>query len=96
MDRKTKVKLKFINWFFNLFPDKYCWADCVSWAYSNRINPFKISSSLPCKIESKEHEHNLCYCGGWTNGKCYHTLPKIEKDRIQAEIDAQPDHPLPF
>lgn len=77
-----KSKLKFIGWFHDRFKGKYCWADCVAWAYNpSQFNPFKAGTSKGCKIESKQHDTKMCYCGGWNNGVCWDTLPKQEQER---------------
>ncbi len=79
-------KLKFVQWWDRINPGKYCWADCVSWAFDpEQWNPFKIGGSEGCEIESIEHEHEICYCGGWNKGVCFATLPQSERDRIKAE-----------
>lgn len=80
------IKLKFINWFYHLFPGKYCWADAVSWAHSpDRRNPFKVDTSRPCEAESKEGVHLSCYCGNWNDGTCWDKLSKAERKRIREE-----------
>jgi len=76
--------MKFINWFYKKFPGKYCWTDCVSWAYaSERWNPFKIDRPTGCATESKEHPTKACYCGCWMNGKCWDLLSKEEQEKIK-------------
>jgi hypothetical protein len=83
-----KHKLKFVSWFDNLFKGKYCWTDCVSFAFSpERFNPFRIESSKGCEIESIKHQHKLCYCGGWQNGKCFAKLSKEEQNKIREEME---------
>lgn len=81
MSRLLVLKLRFIGFFHSkLFPGKYCWADCVSWAYGRkRWNPFRIDSSRGCKTESKEREHHACYCGGWKDGQCYDLMTKEQR-----------------
>lgn len=92
-----KIKLRFISWFHKLFPAKYCWGDCVAWAYDHkRFNPFKIESAEGCKEESKTHSTNMCYCCGWENGKCWEKLPKEEKEKRQAEIHNSIVDDIPF
>ena len=77
-------KLKFATWWDNINSGKYCWADCVSWAFSpEEWNPFKISSSKGCEIESIEHEHESCYCGGWNKGVCFSLLSTDEQKKIR-------------
>lgn len=62
-------KLKFILWFTKRFPGKYCWAECVSFAYgSGQWNPFKVMDSKGCEAASKKEM--ACYCGQWCEGKC--------------------------
>lgn len=73
-----KLKIRFITWFHSLFPGRYCWADCVAWAYSNKWNPFKIMRSRPCEIDSLDNKS--CYCGSWQDGKCWNNLSKEEKE----------------
>jgi hypothetical protein len=80
---RVRLKLKFITWFFNKHPDKYCWADCVSWAYSPKLNPFKVDSASACEKESSDT--GSCYCGCWYKGKCYLTLSSEEKNAIIKE-----------
>jgi len=83
-------KLKFIVWFDAKNPGKYCWADCVSWAFSpTQWNPFDIGSSEGCEIESKEHSHKTCYCGGWMNGVCFAKLSKAEQQKIRDEQETE-------
>lgn len=77
---KIQRRMRFVSWFHSLFPGKYCWADCVSWAYSKSWNPFIIDNAKGCEQESLDHPHRLCYCGGWKDGKCYDKLTKEEKD----------------
>ncbi len=90
-------KLNFIRWFHSKFPDKYCWADCVSWSYSPyKFNPFRIDSAKGCQIESTTHSTNSCYCGGWNNGKCFDKLTQAEKDEIRKGITETPAIDLPF
>jgi len=92
----TRLKIKFVSWFNDRYRGKYCWADCVAWAYSKRLNPFKIDSSKGCEIESKEHSTNLCYCGGWKDGKCFALLPKEEQEKIRKELREEPIIGFPF
>lgn len=96
-----KYKMKFVTWWDKKFPGKYCWADCVSWAFAyDRWNPFKIESSRGCEIESKtDGLYKMCYCGGWKDGICFAKLPKEEQLRIRQESDAerkQIEDDLPF
>lgn len=100
MNMREKFKLKVASLLHSMFPGKYCWADCVVFAFSNtRWNPFKIDSAKGCEIESKEHSTKMCYCGGWNNGQCWDKLPKKEQERIRAEIKkemANEPEDLPF
>ena len=85
--RLQKLKLDLAQVLFDNNKGKYCWADCVSYSFAPfRFNPFKIESSRGCEIESKEHDTNMCYCGGWENGVCYDKLTQDEKDKMQIEI----------
>lgn len=85
-----KKKMRFVTWWFGLFPGKYCWADCVTWAFSpKRYNPFNIDTSKGCEEESKTHEHESCYCGNWNAGKCWDKYSKAEQKAITDEIDKQ-------
>lgn len=62
-------KLRFISWWYNRNRRKYCWPDCVSWAYNPyRINPFIIDSCRGCQIESEFSQSASCWCGAWNNG----------------------------
>lgn len=79
-----RLKLKFIKWFHSKFPGKYCWADCVAWAYSKSWNPFTVDRSEGCKKESTEHSTKSCYCGGWQKGKCFDLLSKEDQEKIVA------------
>ena len=89
-DRLVKLKLKFVSWFDAKYPGKYCWDDCVAWAYSpRRFNPYKIENSKGCETESKTHDTESCYCGGWVNGKCYALLTEQEKSIMLAEREKQ-------
>lgn len=92
-----KLKLKFITWFHSKFPGKYCWADCVSWSFSPyRFNPFKVDSTKACEIESINHSTGGCYCGNWSNGKCWDKLSVQEKEEfINNNKSMHPDD-LPF
>jgi len=96
----VKRKLSFAGWLHHKFKGKYCWADCVGWAYNPaRLNPFKIENSNACCEESKTHSTNMCYCGGWNNGVCYDLLSKEEKQKMKDEFDKQETHlvdGLPF
>ena len=91
MNKKDKIKnrrLKFIQLFDRIFKNKYCWADCVSWAFngslfSNEIkpvNPFKIDSSKNCRKESEGG--NTCYCGRFWDGFAFDELSKEEQQKI--------------
>lgn len=74
-------KIKFVTWFSRLFPGKYCWTECVSWAYSSSaFNPFKIEKSNGCRTESLDKES--CYCGQWYKGKCFSLLSDEEQKKI--------------
>lgn len=89
-DHLRERKLKIAAWVDKKYPGKYCWADCVIWAYSPyKFNPFKIDKSDACKKESIEHSCKLCYCGGWNNGVCFALLPQEERDRLTAEYHAE-------
>lgn len=97
MNKMLTKKLKFIRWFHSLFPGKYCWTDCVAWAYSKtRWNPFKIDGSKGCEVESIEHQVKACYCGSWKDGKCWEKLPQIERDVIITERECETIEHLPF
>lgn len=88
-----------MQWFHSkLYPGKYCWADCVSWAFSpTRFNPFEIQTSGGCEVESKEHEHEACYCGSWYKGVCFDTLSKKEQQAIRDEQKKELENEkLPF
>lgn len=94
----VKRKLHFVAWFDKKFPGKYCWADCVSWAFDWRcFNPFKIGRAEGCKIESEQYPH-CCYCGKWSNGKLWQGLSKEERNAIRGmeEIVHSEDEDLPF
>ncbi len=100
---KYKLKLKFIIWFHSFFAGKYCWAECVAWAYSpTRINPFLIQKSFPCAQESEDDQIQACYCGSWQNGVCFDTLSKKQQEmkraemRIVHELEAGYPSDLPF
>jgi len=87
-DSIYRFKLKVAKLLHSSFPGKYCWADCVTWAYARkRWNPFKIDNARGCEQESKDHPHKLCYCGGWQDGQCWDKLPKKERDRIHKEAE---------
>lgn len=91
----VSLKLKFIDWFYDKFSGKYCWADCVAWAYnSGRFNPFNIDKSLGCEEESKTHPCESCYCGIWNNGRCYSSLSEEEKEEMFKNSPVSED--LPF
>lgn len=78
-------KLKFIRRFASLFVGKYCWADCVAWAFSaTRFNPFKIEPSKGCEIESADKK--TCYCGGWADGKCVEKLSETEIEILRESL----------
>ncbi len=64
-------KLKFIQHFDSLFKNRYCWADCVSWAFSNKWNPFKIEKG--CRSDKE-----LCYCGRFYNGRATDEMTEEE------------------
>jgi len=91
-----KIKLKFVSWWDSKNIGTYCWADCVSWAFSpTQWNPFTIGKSDGCRIESITHEHESCYCGQWSKGICFCALPKSEQERIIAERHSD-NTELPF
>lgn len=95
----SKRKLRFVQWWDDKYPGKYCWADCVSWAFNPySFNPFKIADSGACEIESKEHQHKMCYCGGWDNGVCFAKLPTEEQKKItdEREREWKKNRYLPF
>ncbi len=89
------IKLTFVQWFHSkLYPGKYCWADCVGWAFSpTRFNPYDIESSKGCEAESKEHECETCYCGSWHKGVCFDTLTKKEQQKVRDEQNPTTDTP---
>lgn len=86
-DKVKKRRLKFIQVFDRLFKNKYCWADCVSWAFNGSlfsnsirpISPFKIDSSESCRKESEGW--NTCYCGRFCNGFAFDELSKEEQQK---------------
>lgn len=72
MKTTQKYKLKFIRFIDRIFNNKLCWADCVSWAFSNdRWNPLKIQRG--CRFEK-----GICYCGRFCDGKAYDELTEEE------------------
>lgn len=88
-----RFKLRFIGWFHSKFPAKYCWADCVSWAYSKRWNPFKIDKAKACEIESVTHSCEQCYCGAWNRGKCWDLISEKEREALrqsETELSSPP------
>lgn len=91
-------KMKFISWFHNLYPDKYCWTDCVGWAFrSDSFNPFRIENARGCEIESIQHEHQCCYCGGWQSGKCFSKLSDEEQEKMRNRFEKEKEiSGLPF
>lgn len=92
-----KRKLCFASWLHAKRPGKYCWADCVTWAMaSQRMNPFKIDNAEGCKRESMDHEHKMCYCGGWMNGKCYDLMSREEQQKLKHETDLPVEEKIPF
>lgn len=97
-----KRKLRFVYWFDKKFPGKYCWADCVSWAFnSGAFNPFKIGNAQACKTESEiDAYYHQCYCGGWSKGKCWALLTDEERNAIIAQEEiinkGDGDNNLPF
>lgn len=95
-----RKKLKFARHWHDLFPGKYCWADCVSWSMdSGQFNPWKMSSAKGCEAESKEHATSTCYCGSWVNGKCWDKLTKSEQEAERLILDAEYEkqkNELPF
>ncbi len=95
--RLERKKLKFIVWFHSKFPNKYCWADCVVWAFSpKKLNPFSIDSANACEAESKTHSTSMCYCGNWREGKCYDKLSKEEKEILSNNSKKESADDLPF
>lgn len=85
--RIEKKKLKFVKWFHSFQPHKYCWTDCVAFAYSPfRINPFKIDAPIGCKIDSETSNH--CYCGSWYKGECWDKMTKEKQANIKTEINS--------
>lgn len=90
-------KIRFISLFHAKRPGKYCWADCVAWAYnSGRFNPYRIDKSVGCEFESLTHDSKMCYCGGWNNGKCWDSLSTEEKDKVIAENKIELPEGVPF
>lgn len=85
----VKFKMWFVQIWHDLVPGKYCWADCVSWAYGSRWNPFKIESSSGCITESKEHKDGCCYCGMCHKGVHWDTLSKEAQAKILKQRDEQ-------
>jgi hypothetical protein len=90
-----KLKLKFVYWLNKKFPGRYCWADCVAWAFSKRRNPFKISDSSGCKRESETHSSDSCYCGGWVKGKCFDLLSEKEQAALRIK-HLETESEMPF
>ena len=89
----VRPKLSFVRWFDNFFKGKYCWTDCVGWAFdSERFNPFKIDTSKGCEADSRENE--LCYCGGWKKGVCFAKLSKKEQGKIRQNENQTPHPPV--
>ncbi len=84
---KTDLKLKFVSWFHMKHPGKYCWADCVSWAFSKRWNPYKIKKTESCAILSKGIYQ--CDCGCYVNGVCWDKMSQAQRDRILVERQEQ-------
>jgi hypothetical protein len=75
MSMKEKIKLKIAYKLNDWFPEYFCWAGLVSWAYSDRLlmGLWKEFDSKKggdgCKRESETHKDKICYCGQWYNGK---------------------------
>lgn len=98
--RLESAKLKFVKWFSDQYSGKYCWADCVMWAYNaTRFNPYKIDKATGCAQESIDHDTQSCYCGGWNSGQCWDLLSKKDQDaeneKRKIELQEVEDH-LPF
>lgn len=92
-----RKKIRFVSWFDSVFPGKYCWAECVSWAFNcYNLNPFTIERSKGCKQESIDHEHKMCYCGGWQGGKCWALLTDEQQNKIKKERSGVSHEDLPF
>lgn len=87
-------KLRFASWWFDRDRSKYCWADCVMWAFSQyRFNPWKIDTSKGCELESKDHQCKACYCGIWQDGICDPEPPiafEVTKEELQQAVDELP------
>lgn len=67
--KNQKLRLRFIYFFDSVFKNKFCWADCVSWAFNFKVkkfNPFNIDLAKTCREESEEY--GTCYCGRFYQG----------------------------
>ena len=68
------------------YPTRFCWADCVAYAYScESLNPLKIDGCGGCKKESIETGN--CYCGQWCNGRSWSELSEVEKLEARGETE---------
>jgi len=80
-------KLRLAQFLHDKFPARFCWADCVSYAYGVfYFNPLKIQGCKGCKIESEQN--TACYCGQWCNGRLWRDLTPTEQSEARGE--AQP------
>jgi hypothetical protein len=83
--RIRPFKLWFVAILNDRWPERYCWADCVAFAFSpERYNPFKIECSTGCIIESKDMK--ACYCGQFADGKCFGRLSEAEQEQIRTNL----------
>jgi hypothetical protein len=91
--RIEKLKQKFIIFFHQKYPGKYCWKDSDEWAHNPaRMNPFKIARSPNCKIESIIY--GMCHCGLWQKGACPKLLPEGHQRPSKMNIEEFDDELL--
>lgn len=65
-----KTKLCFITWLDSRLPNRFCWTDCVGWAFDPMaFNPFKLRRPVGCKLD----DH--CYCGRYVFGEKFKSEP---------------------
>lgn len=97
MTQKEKFRLDVAHWLEKRFPNRFCWAGLVTWAYS--VRPFwtiihEWNDNRGCQ---KDGEATACYCGKYGNEEYFkpddlrHLIqcPQCQFDWSAQEIENQ-------
>lgn len=84
-DKVHKIRFALVSLIDEVFRNRFCWADCVSWAFNYRVkkwNPFNIELAKTCREESEESE-SACYCGRFYKGIPVDEFTREELEKVQ-------------